>query len=98
MRKKSSVTERSKIVNSLPRIATSTANALNAITFSLKSPSGGIKIPCTYGYVYTAPVQFGAESKVLLIGLPSTQVLRNRYDSDPANRYSFDPATKANYS
>ena len=50
------------------------------------------------GYVYTAPVQFGAESKVLLIGLPSTLVLRNRYDSDPANRYSFDPARKADYS
>ena len=50
------------------------------------------------GYVYTAPVQFGAESKVLLIGLPSTLVLRNRYDCDPANRYSFDPATKAEYS
>ena len=51
-----------------------------------------------YGYVYTAQVQSGAESKELLIGLPSTLVLRNRYDSDPANRYSFDPATKADYS
>ena len=51
-----------------------------------------------FGYVYTAPVQFGAESKVLLIGLPSTLVLLNRYDSDPANRYSFDPATKLDYS
>ena len=37
-------------------------------------------------------------NQVLLIGLPSTLVLRNRYDSDPANRYSFDPATKADYS
>ena len=51
-----------------------------------------------YGYVYTEPVQFGAELKVLLICLPSALVLRNRCDSDPAIRYSFDPATKADYS
>ena len=37
----SSVTKRSKIVNSLPRIITSIANALTVITLSLKSPGGG---------------------------------------------------------
>ena len=48
MCKKSSVTERFKIVNLLPRIATSAANTLTAITSSLKSPGGDIEIPCTY--------------------------------------------------
>ena len=42
MCKKSSVTQRSKLFNSLPRIATSTANTLVTITFSLKSPGGGL--------------------------------------------------------
>ena len=41
MHKKSSVTKRSKIVNSLPRIATSTANTLTAINFSPKNQGGG---------------------------------------------------------
>ena len=39
--KKSSVTKRSKIVNSLPRIITSTPNTLTAINFSLKNQGGG---------------------------------------------------------
>ena len=40
--------KRSKTVNSQLRIATSTAKTLTAVSFSLKSPGGGIKIPCTY--------------------------------------------------
>ena len=56
---------------------------------------GSFALSC---YVCTAPVKIGAETKVLLIGIPFILVLRNRYDSDPANGYSFDPAAQADCS
>ena len=48
--KKSSATKRSILVNPLPRIATSTANTLTAITFSLKSAGGALR--------YSVPSRF----------------------------------------
>ena len=43
MCKNISETKRSKIVNSLPRVTTSTANTLTAITFSLKVQMGALR-------------------------------------------------------
>ena len=59
--------KRFKIVNSLPRITTSTANTLTATTFSLKSLGGGIKVPCTYIlYILLVCLLFVCISEVLL--------------------------------
>ena len=46
--------KRSKIVNSLPRISTSTANTLTAITFRLKSPGEVLRyLAPTYSIYYS---------------------------------------------
>ena len=63
--------KRSKTVNSQLRIATSTANTLTAVSFSLKSPGGGIKIPCTYILLRVSTLflsqKFHLRSSLLLI-------------------------------
>ena len=58
MCKKWSMTKGSTFVNSLNRIATSTANTLTATTFSLETPGGALrylvpKCPLYYSCVYS---------------------------------------------